>query len=350
MRLRAASLGILLCLALGGPGRIHGSEDQAAPAALAPVGPVGHWKGDDGATPTAAADASGNGFHGSYAAGAKTSTECPVTKFQNPGCFTFDGATGFVSIPDSPVLRITGDITVAFWKRKTAPVKDWVRIVGKGNGAQRNFGIWEYPDADGRIKCQMYNSGGGSVLELDSPAGTAINTWVHIVLTVSVNAAALYVNGALVANGTRTGDPGTAADPLTIGHAGYHGFFPGQVDDVRVYDRALSMGEVVYLAGGQGPPAAPTALAAAAAGPRQVALSWTASPTPPPAGTATYYIVKRSTTPGKGYTTVASLLRTPTHTDTRPDDKTPCHYVVTAVNTGGESVPSNEVAVPPQAK
>jgi len=338
---------VMACMAAGG--RIHGSEVQAA-RAQAPIGPLGHWKGDDTGTPTAATDSSGNGFHGTYSAGAAVSTTAPTTKFQSPGSIQLDGATGVVSVPDSPALRITGDITIAFWKRRTANVKDWSRMVGKGNGAQRNFGVWEAPEGDGRVLFQQYDAGGRPVIDLFSPAATALNTWVHIVCVVSVNSAALYVNGALVANGTRNGEPGTSADPLTFGHAGYHAFWPGQLDDIRIYDRALSMSEIVYLGGGQGPPAGPTGLAAAGAGPGQVALKWTASPTVPPAGTATYYIVKRTTTPGKGHVTLASLLTATTHTDTTAEAGKTYSYVVTAVNTGGESVPSNEVTLAPQPK
>ena len=326
-----------------------GASPQQAPRGGAPIGPLGHWKADDGTPPQAAADASGNGFKGTYSAGASTSTEVPALKCPNTGSFNLDGATGMISIPDHPSLRITGDITVSFWKRKTAVVKDWVRIVGKGNGAQRNFGIWEYPDASGQIKCQMYGPGGQSVLELDSPAATPMNAWTHIVLTVSCNSAALYINGALVANGTRTGEPGTAADPITFGHAGYHGFFPGQIDDVRIYDRALSMGEVVYLAAGHGAPDAPAGLAATSSGAEQVTLKWNATATEPPKGTVTYYTVKRSTTAGSGYATVTWGLTGTTAIDLRPDPKATYYYVVTAINSAGESVASNEVSVAPHA-
>ena len=125
------------------------------------------------------------------------STTVPPTKFPNPGSISLDGASGVVSVPDSPALRITGDLTIAFWVRKTAITNDWVRLVGKGNPSQRNFGVWEFPGEDGRLKFQIYSSGGGSILDLDSPpeSATKLNTWYHVVCTVSVNAAALHLNG-----------------------------------------------------------------------------------------------------------------------------------------------------------
>ena len=294
-------------------------------ALQAPVGPVGHWKGDDGA-----ADATGHGYHGTLSPGASTSKDVAPIKSPNAGSFGLDGATGHVSIPDAEPLRMPRDFTLSFWKRKTANVADWVRIVGKGNGAQRNFGLWEYPGDGGQLKFQIYNQQGGSVLEVDSPAMPSINTWHHVVCVVASSAAALYVDGKPVAHGTRNGEPGIAPDPITFGHAGYHGFFPGQIDDVRLYGRSLSMSEVHYLSEGKGAPEPPTGLKL-----ENGALSWTATSTAPPAGTATYYAVKRAGKP------VATLLTSTSWTDPKPEAG--AAYVVTAINTGGESALSNEV-------
>ena len=310
---------------------------------LTPLGPIGHWKGDDGAMPTSAADATGNGRPGAFAAGAGTSTEEPATKFDNAGCFAFDGKAGMVSIPDHPAFRITGDLTISLWKRKTALVQDWVRLFGKGGGP-RNYGIWEYPGGEGKIKFQVYNQAGGSVLELDSPQATELNQWVHIVVVISVHSAAMYFNGQPIAHGMRTGEPGISNEPVTIGHAGYHSGFPGQIDDVRLYNRALSMSEVAYLAAGHGAPLPPANLKAAkAAG--GVELSWQPTETPAPAGTVTTYLVKRSAG-GVDSQVVAKAWTSTSFTDASAEAGKAYEYVVTAVNTGGESKPSNAVKAP----
>lgn len=340
----AAAFTVLLGIAAGG-------EPQVQPGSLlAPVGPLGHWKGEDGATPKTAVDATGNGHNGTYSAGATPCPDVPTTKFPNPGSIKLDGAAGVITVADSPALRIAGDFTIAFWKRKTANVKDWSRIVGKGNGTQRNFGVWEAPEGDGKILFQMYSPAGQPVIDLWSPAPIAINTWAHVVCTVSVNSVSMWINGALVASGTRNGEPGTSADPLTFGFAGYHAYWAGQVDDVRLYNRALSTNEVLYLAAGNGAPAGPAGLALGGVEGSQATLKWEATTTAPPAGTATVYIVKRSTTAGSRYVPVATSLVGTTFTDTRPDAGATYHYVVTAVNVGGESPASNEIAVTPQSK
>jgi fibronectin type 3 domain-containing protein len=78
----------------------------------------------------------------------------------------------------------------------------------------------------------------------------------------------------------------------------------------------------------------------ATAGNAQVALSWSGSTG------ATSYNVKRSTTSGGPYTTVASPTAT-SYTDTGLTNGTTYYYVVTAVNSAGESGNSNQASATP---
>ncbi len=90
------------------------------------------------------------------------------------------------------------------------------------------------------------------------------------------------------------------------------------------------------------PPAAPTGLNAIL-GTHQVTLSWSAT------GGATSYTVKRSTTSGGPYTTVADGVTNTTHTDTGFTHDVVHYYVVSASNPHGSSPDSAEVAVGPGA-
>ena len=93
--------------------------------------------------------------------------------------------------------------------------------------------------------------------------------------------------------------------------------------------------------GGTQPPAAPTGLQATA-GNAQISLTWNAS------SGATSYNVKRSTTNGGPYATIASPA-TPSYTSTGLTNGTPYYYVVTAVNSAGESNPSSQATATPIA-
>jgi hypothetical protein len=92
-----------------------------------------------------------------------------------------------------------------------------------------------------------------------------------------------------------------------------------------------------------GAPAAPVNLAASALGGGAVALSFGA-PATPPSAIPTGYTVKRSTVSGAEL----SITPTPITATTFTDDGVPAgvtFYVVTALNSAGESLPSNEVSV-----
>ncbi|MBP2632047.1 MAG: hypothetical protein H6Q70_2675 [Firmicutes bacterium] len=80
----------------------------------------------------------------------------------------------------------------------------------------------------------------------------------------------------------------------------------------------------------------------ATAGDSQVTLSWTA------VDGATGYNVKRSTTAGGPYTTIASNVSGTTYVDTSVTNGTTYYYVVTAVNVDGESNNSNEASAKPE--
>ncbi len=89
-------------------------------------------------------------------------------------------------------------------------------------------------------------------------------------------------------------------------------------------------------------PPVPTGLSATA-GNAQVALSWTVSTG------ATSYNIKRATVSGGPYTTIATGVSATSYTDTTAANGTTYYYVVSAVNTSGESANSAQVSATPSA-
>jgi hypothetical protein len=101
---------------------------------------------------------------------------------------------------------------------------------------------------------------------------------------------------------------------------------------------AESSNDVVFTIGNPQAPTAPTSLAATAAT-DGVSLSWTAVPG------AYRYVIKRSTTKGGGYESLPARVYGNIYKDITADKSR--YYVVTAVNSVGESLVSNEVTLPP---
>src|SRR5581483_4700676 len=74
---------------------------------------------------------------------------------------------------------------------------------------------------------------------LFAPTALPLNTWSHLVATFDGTTEQLYVNGVQVASQVQPGAIGTSAQPITIG-----GAWQGLIDEVRVYNRALSAAEI----------------------------------------------------------------------------------------------------------
>jgi hypothetical protein len=308
-------------------------------------GMLGYWTCDDTAAPTI--DSSGNGNNGTWSAGVSALTGAANTPQATPfstGCLNFNATTAQVSVPGNAQLTLTGDFTVAFWMYPTADAGDWQRLVGKGSGADpasavnRTFGVWREPGGGHHILFQQYNNGSAVINITTSLAGpannglTPNNAWTHVAARISGTAATVFLNGVQGASGTRSGTPSAVVtDPLTFAYAGFHTSFPGNLDDIRLYDHALSDADILSLAQGSQGPAAP--VLSGNYGAASTMLSWT--------GTATVFNVKRSSTPGGPYTTIASNVAGSTYTD----NATGYYYVVSGV-TFGEGPNSNEVAPP----
>ncbi|MCW3053070.1 MAG: putative protease [Chthonomonadales bacterium] len=115
------------------------------------------------------------------------------------------------------------------------------------------------------------------------------------------------------------------------------------INFTAVYGPSLVAAIEVIGSGASTAPSAPTGLTATA-GNAQANLVWNAP------SSAISYNVKRSLTNGGPYTTVAANVMATSYLDTGLTNGTPYYYVVTAVNTTGESANSSQVSATPVAQ
>jgi hypothetical protein len=231
-------------------------------------GPVGYWKLDDGSG-TSATDSSGNGNTGMLVNGPTW-----VTGKIN-GALQFNGTNQYVTVPAPTGSSIDLDkvpVTLAAWINPAIVNKQQAILLrgmsdGIGRGHQ-GYGMWI--NSNGTIN--VGSAGGGN---FSSNVAVAANAWSQVTGVINGTASKVYING--VDRTPSSVNIGIVASslPLTLGasrdgtNSGYVVFFNGVLDDVRVYNRALSAAEAAALANMTMAPAVLSADSAAFSVPNQ---------------------------------------------------------------------------------
>ncbi|HYE98986.1 MAG TPA: LamG domain-containing protein [Planctomycetota bacterium] len=274
-------------------------------------GPAGYWKGDD-AGATTAVDSSTlprpGANPGTYMNGATTVSPLPGTPaaftFGNTRCMSFDGVNDHVMIPSFGSFTT---FTVAVWIRRTGATAARESIVSykEGNGVNMGFVLCLNENGSSQFPRQFVQIN-GTWRHAEQAVAVPLNTWVHLAGVYDGTAIRLYRDGAEVASYLQTGVmTNTGSQNVVIGAraSGDLHAFPGLVDDVRIYGRALSAAEILSLyQGNTDLPEAQNPVLSAVAGIQRADLSWT--PSPDPAVDA--YTVQRATSAGGPWTDVVS--------------------------------------------
>jgi len=195
-------------------------------------------------------DASGNGNNGTVV-GATLTTD----RFGNANsAYAFDGASDYISFTTIPTTQ-TADVTFSAWVNP-ASLDQYAFAVCLGHddsysGDGMALGMVGGPTGNypGNHIAGLF----GNVGTLDSGAVYAYaNSWYHLVMVVGDGVTSFYVNGVQTPNTSNL----TAITPtaFTIGSESGTRFFNGIIDDVRIYNRALSGTEVQELYQYEAPP------------------------------------------------------------------------------------------------
>jgi len=223
------------------------NEATAAVLSKAPnnLGLVGYWTFNEG-TSTVALDYSGNKNKGTLVNG-------PTWVNGKQGkALNFDGGNDYVEVSDTPTLRFTTSFSVSsrIYFKATDGVNDDV-IVTKTLHASSQTGYYLIQNVGATtVSVGFYDGVGYRIASGATSIG--LNTWAHVVGIFDDNGNTLrvYVNGVQDGELTSvTGNPQSNTDPLNIGsnQDQLGKTINGLIDDVRVYNRALSAGEVAAL-------------------------------------------------------------------------------------------------------
>ena len=268
----------------------HGVESGWSAATTVSIttstsGPIAWWKLDDGSGSTTAADSSGNGNTGTL--------HGPT--WVDPGkigkALSFDGNDDYVSTATDPFVPVTDTFTMALWANPTATRVTTAEansgVTGTSGQRFAIFPTFYDPTVGAGISV---GTNGISVFEhtgyyLPSPLvyDATISGWTHIVVVYTNKQPKLYVNGNWVRDGltsTKTVHPGGKL--LGDSTTGY-GCYQGQMDEVRIYDRALDVTQIaeLYQLGGNTPPGTPTTPSGPASGTIATTYTYSTAATDP---------------------------------------------------------------------
>jgi hypothetical protein len=251
MDIRALRLCLAVLILVAGGGCRYLTRDPAGRADSADAGPVAHWTFDEGSGDLAK-DVTGHGHDGTIHGAVRTPSPWGQA-------LRFGGDGTYVDCGKAESLNLRGDITIVA-RVKADQVTDGYHMIfvdAAASGKEQNYALYLH---QGKL---VFRNGDGFsnwayqrtiVAERPFP----VNSWQTVVVVFEGVRYWIYQNGVVV-------EDGETAQPITPTRGGNRiigGFegnvlngFRGEIDDVRLYNRALSHHEVLALE--EAPAAAP---------------------------------------------------------------------------------------------
>lgn len=201
---------------------------------------IGNWTGDGNANDSVA------GRNGTLVNG----TGFDSGKFGQ--AFRLDGTDDFVSVPDDNAWTFGGDFTLALWVNF-----DTIRPGGLGGlpnvfiGHDQGGGPqpkWVFvQDGGGQMAFHIHDGVNQVFLTAPTPFFPVVDNWHHVAMTRSGNTYSFFADGTSLGSAVSALGLANASASLTFGQAEGLGFLDGRLDDLRIYDSALSPSEISAL-------------------------------------------------------------------------------------------------------
>jgi hypothetical protein len=217
-------------------------------------GLIGYWSFNE-TSGTTANDASATGNNGTLLGDA---TWAPG---HIRGALSLDGQNGYVQVPSTPNLeQISSAITICAWVKfsnnlayNSGDMQDVVRKVTDLSNNPPPYSAYDLVVQDfggGTFKARMGVTRASDSIRGTSDWGSAhsYGSWYHLVGVYDGSAVRIYVNGVQESSAAFSGNLLQTAQPLCIGRYGNVGEpVNGLIDDLRLYNRALSATEIQTL-------------------------------------------------------------------------------------------------------
>jgi hypothetical protein len=213
-----------------------------------PAGLMAAYSFDEGAG-TSVGDTSGNAHAGTIS-GASWATSGWFG-----GALHFDGTNDWVAVPDAGGFDLRTGMTLESWVYPTA-LSGWRTVILKERPGGLAYALYAHDNAP---RPAVYVNAGGADVAALGGVGLPLNAWAHLAATYDGAILRLYINGNEVGSQALANPIVTSTQPLRIGgNAVWGEHFAGLIDEVRIYNRALSPAEIqTDMATPIGPPPPP---------------------------------------------------------------------------------------------
>jgi hypothetical protein len=166
--------------------------------------------------------------------------------------YNFNGTSDFITMGNPPLLQINNTITLSGWINIDAFKETPMMILSKISFSPNRGYLFGSLSNDTRLFTVAHYSSVGLTLTNNALGSTiSASTWIFFTLTIDGKSWKFYQNGvfthgATVISTVNILDTGSQGD-LLIGQYGGGDFFDGSIDDIAIYNRALSDTEVTQL-------------------------------------------------------------------------------------------------------
>ncbi len=210
---------------------------QNIPSYVPKDGLVGWWPFNGNAN-----DESGNGNHGTVNGATLTTDRNGVAN----SAYSFDGLTNNINIPHNFKLNPQFPFSISFFGFTNQPKKNQTWISTNPYGITKGWDFMPYQNTGMNLELSIDNNW----KSFNSSYIFEINKWSHCVVVFNKSNALVYVNNTLIETFIYDGGLLTYGDklPLMFGSTviGEH-WLSGKLDDIAIYNRALSDQEVKQL-------------------------------------------------------------------------------------------------------
>lgn len=158
------------------------------------------------------------------------------------GCYQFDGSNDYITVDSSQndELDMTDNFSIEFWYKFTTTAN---RVVIERSNVNTHYGVQTGIATCGTDELTFFTSGGASN-RVCTTSNVNDGNWHHFVATYVGGTGRVYTDGNLEDEVTGMTDPASSNNDLLIGSRSGSVPWPGHMNELRLYDRVLTLDQV----------------------------------------------------------------------------------------------------------